>query len=63
MLGMKNTETTHLYRNIMHCTVSCWTLGEHGDREQVSNGGEEVYDKSTIFTDTKHPGETPWDCQ
>jgi hypothetical protein len=19
--------------NIMHCTVSCWILGEHGDRE------------------------------
>jgi hypothetical protein len=25
--------------NIMYCTVSCWTLGEHGDRERVSNGG------------------------
>jgi hypothetical protein len=25
--------------NIMHCNVSCWILGKHGDREQVSNGG------------------------
>jgi hypothetical protein len=23
--------------NIMHCTVSCWILGEHGGREWVSN--------------------------
>jgi hypothetical protein len=25
--------------NIMQCTVSCWMLGEHGERERVSNGG------------------------
>jgi hypothetical protein len=25
--------------NIMHCTVSCQILGEHGDGEWVSNGG------------------------
>jgi hypothetical protein len=23
--------------NIMHCTVSCWMLGEHGDGEWGSN--------------------------
>jgi hypothetical protein len=28
--------------NIMHHTVSCWILGEHGDREWVSNTGEMV---------------------
>jgi hypothetical protein len=25
--------------NIIYCTVSCWILGENGDRESVSNGG------------------------
>jgi hypothetical protein len=24
----------------MHCTVSCWILGEYGDRGRVSNRGE-----------------------
>jgi hypothetical protein len=24
--------------NVMYYTVSFWTLGEHGDRERVSNG-------------------------
>jgi hypothetical protein len=26
--------------NVIHCSVSCWILVEHGDREWVSNGGE-----------------------
>jgi hypothetical protein len=26
----------------MHCTVNCWILGEHGDREWVGNGREGV---------------------
>jgi hypothetical protein len=25
--------------NTMYCTASCWMLGEHDDREWVSNGG------------------------
>jgi hypothetical protein len=25
--------------NIMRCTVSCWLLKEHDDREWISNGG------------------------
>jgi hypothetical protein len=28
--------------NIMHYTVICWLLGEHGDRRWVSNGGKGV---------------------
>jgi hypothetical protein len=28
--------------NTMHCTVGYWILGEHGDREWVSDGGEEI---------------------
>jgi hypothetical protein len=28
--------------NIMRCTVSYWVLGEHGNREWVSNRGKEV---------------------
>jgi hypothetical protein len=38
---MKNIESMYEY-NIIHCTVSYWILGEHGDREWVSNGEEEV---------------------
>jgi hypothetical protein len=26
--------------NIMHCIVRCWMLGEHGDRECISNRGQ-----------------------
>jgi hypothetical protein len=28
--------------NIMHCTVICWLLGDHGDRQWESNEGEIV---------------------
>jgi hypothetical protein len=34
-----NTSSIHEY-NIMHCAVSCWMLGEHGEREWESDGGE-----------------------
>jgi hypothetical protein len=35
----KNIETLHPYRNITQCTVSCWIIGKHEDRERVRNGG------------------------
>jgi hypothetical protein len=25
--------------NTMYCTINYWILGDHGDREWVSNGG------------------------
>jgi hypothetical protein len=34
----KNIPVTHLYMNIIYCTVSWWILGD-GDREWVSNVG------------------------
>jgi hypothetical protein len=43
--------------NIMHYTVFCWLLGEHGDRECVSNGGERV---DLIKTDLKTKSNPPW---
>jgi hypothetical protein len=36
-----NSPSTYEY-SIMHCTVSYWTLVEHGDREWVHNRGEGV---------------------
>jgi hypothetical protein len=32
----------------MHCTVSCWILGEYGDREWVSNG-ELIWLKHEVY--------------
>jgi hypothetical protein len=45
--------------NIMHCTVSCWILEEHGDREWVSNGGL-IWLKHDIY---KPEGKTPLNYQ
>jgi hypothetical protein len=35
--------------NTMYSTVSCWILGEHGNREWVSNGGEGIQLKHDIY--------------
>jgi hypothetical protein len=32
-------QSIYICTNIMYCTVSCWVLGEHGDREWISNRG------------------------
>jgi hypothetical protein len=50
--------------NIVHCTVSYWTLGEYGDREWVSNGGERVnLIKAKKNTDLKFQDNPPLDYQ
>jgi hypothetical protein len=41
--------------NIMHCTISSWLLGEHGDREWVSNG-DLIWLKHNIY----RPEVPPW---
>jgi hypothetical protein len=40
---MKNIKITHLCMNIMYYTISCCILGEHGDQERVTNGGDDIY--------------------
>jgi hypothetical protein len=39
ILENENIVRTHLYMNITYCTINCWILGDHGDRETVNNGG------------------------
>jgi hypothetical protein len=34
----------------MHYTVSCWILGEHGDRERESNGECLIWLKHDIYS-------------
>jgi hypothetical protein len=46
---MKNIKTIHYEYNIMYCAVSCWILGEHGDREWVSKGGGAIWLKHDIY--------------
>jgi hypothetical protein len=59
---MKNIEKSVYEYNIMQCTVSCWTLGEHGDREWVSNGGELIWLKHNIYIPGV-PKQNPLDYQ
>jgi hypothetical protein len=40
--GKKILENKKYEYNIMYCTISCWILGKHNDRERVSNGGDNL---------------------
>jgi hypothetical protein len=53
---MNNIET-------MYCTISYWILGEHGDKQRVSDGGVNLTKTWYIERDLKYQGKIPLDYQ